>query len=81
MFDLLLVNAGVTNQPEGTVAQTPTGEFIRVMVANALSPLRVGANGAGITVSGRRLVVLAGASGFLLTSNTAVRRAPWEDGC
>jgi len=41
MFDLLFVNAGVTNQPEGTVAQTPTGEFIRVMVTNALGPLRV----------------------------------------
>ena len=40
-FDLLFVNAGVTNQPEGTVAQTSTDEFIRVMVTNALSPLRV----------------------------------------
>jgi NAD(P)-dependent dehydrogenase (short-subunit alcohol dehydrogenase family) len=39
-FDLLFVNAGVTNQPEGTVAQTSTEEFIRVMVTNALSPLR-----------------------------------------
>jgi NAD(P)-dependent dehydrogenase (short-subunit alcohol dehydrogenase family) len=41
MFDLLFVNAGVTNEPEGTVAQTSTDEFIRVMVTNALSPLRV----------------------------------------
>ena len=41
MFDLLFVNAGVTNQPEGTVAQTSTDEFVRVMVTNALSPLRV----------------------------------------
>lgn len=41
MFDLLFVNAGVTNQPEGTVAQTSTDEFTRVMVTNALSPLRV----------------------------------------
>jgi NAD(P)-dependent dehydrogenase (short-subunit alcohol dehydrogenase family) len=40
-FDLLFVNAGVTNQPEGTVAETSTGEFVRVMVTNALSPLRV----------------------------------------
>ncbi|MER8101162.1 SDR family NAD(P)-dependent oxidoreductase [Kitasatospora sp. NPDC094016] len=40
-FDLLFVNAGVTNQPEGTVAQTSTEEFVRVMVTNALSPLRV----------------------------------------
>lgn len=41
MFDLLFVNAGVTNQPEGTVAETSTDEFVRVMVTNALSPLRV----------------------------------------
>ncbi len=40
-FDLLFVNAGVASQPEGTVAQTSTDEFIRVMVTNALSPLRV----------------------------------------
>ncbi len=41
MFDLLFVNVGVTNQPEGTVAETSTSEFSRVMVTNALSPLRV----------------------------------------
>ena len=41
MFDLLFVNAGVANQPEGTVAQTATDEFNRVMVTNALGPLRV----------------------------------------
>jgi NAD(P)-dependent dehydrogenase (short-subunit alcohol dehydrogenase family) len=41
VFDLLFVNAGVTNQPEGTVAQTSTEEFNRVMVTNALSPMRV----------------------------------------
>jgi NAD(P)-dependent dehydrogenase (short-subunit alcohol dehydrogenase family) len=39
-FDLLFVNAGVANQ-EGTVAETSTDEFVRVMVTNALSPLRV----------------------------------------
>lgn len=41
MFDLLFVNAGVTNDPEGTVAEMSTEEFTRVMVTNALSPLRV----------------------------------------
>ena len=41
MFDLLFVNAGVTNEPDGTVAETLTDEFVRVMVTNALSPLRV----------------------------------------
>jgi NAD(P)-dependent dehydrogenase (short-subunit alcohol dehydrogenase family) len=41
-FDLLFVNAGVTNDhPEQTVAQVSTDEFVRVMITNALSPLRV----------------------------------------
>ncbi|WP_295701948.1 SDR family oxidoreductase [Lapillicoccus sp.] len=40
-FDLLFVNAGVTNAPEGTVSQTSTDDFNRVMVTNALGPLRV----------------------------------------
>lgn len=40
-FDLLFVNAGVASSPETTVAETSTEEFVRVMVTNALSPLRV----------------------------------------
>ena len=40
-FDLLFHNAGMGNQPDGTVAETSTDEFIKVMVTNALSPLRV----------------------------------------
>ncbi len=40
-FDLLFVNAGVTNGPEETSADVPTEEFVRLMVTNALSPLRV----------------------------------------
>jgi NAD(P)-dependent dehydrogenase (short-subunit alcohol dehydrogenase family) len=42
IFDMLFVNAGVTNpngkDPIGTIA---TEEFIRVMTTNALSPMRV----------------------------------------
>ena len=40
-FDTLFVNAGVTNDPRQTIAEVTTAEFIRVMVTNALSPLRV----------------------------------------
>ena len=39
-FDLLFVNAGVTNAEQETVATTSTEEFVRLMVTNALSPLR-----------------------------------------
>ena len=41
VFDLLFVNAGVTNGPEETVADVATDTFIRLMVTNALSPMRV----------------------------------------
>jgi NAD(P)-dependent dehydrogenase (short-subunit alcohol dehydrogenase family) len=41
-FDLLFVNAGVANQnPHETIAQVSTDEFVRVMVTNALGPMRV----------------------------------------
>lgn len=41
VFDILFVNAGVTNDPTQTIAEVTTDEFVRVMVTNALSPLRV----------------------------------------
>ncbi len=40
-FDLLFVNAGVTNGPEETVADVTDAEFTRLMITNALSPMRV----------------------------------------
>lgn len=40
-FDVLFVNAGTANRNQHeTIAQTSTEEFIRVMVTNALSPMR-----------------------------------------
>ena len=40
-LDLLFVNAGVTNNPNETIGEVSTQEFIRVMLTNALSPMRV----------------------------------------
>ena len=40
-FDLLFVNAGVTNDPHETIREVSTDEFTRVLVTNALSPMRV----------------------------------------
>jgi len=40
-FDMLFVNAGVTTAHHETAAEVSTDEFVRVMVTNALSPLRV----------------------------------------
>lgn len=40
-FDMLFVNAGVTTANHETAAEVSTDEFVRVMVTNALSPVRV----------------------------------------
>jgi NAD(P)-dependent dehydrogenase (short-subunit alcohol dehydrogenase family) len=40
-FDLLFVNAGTTNPGDQTPADVPTEEFLRVMLTNTLSPMRV----------------------------------------
>ncbi|MGD0312481.1 MAG: SDR family NAD(P)-dependent oxidoreductase [Acidimicrobiales bacterium] len=40
-FDLLFVNAGVTSRPDVTTLDVTTEEFTRLMVTNALSPMRV----------------------------------------
>lgn len=40
-LDLLFVNAGVKNDDRETIADVSTGEFVRVMVTNALAPMRV----------------------------------------
>jgi NAD(P)-dependent dehydrogenase (short-subunit alcohol dehydrogenase family) len=41
VFDFLFVNAGVKNDDRQTIADVSTDEFVRVMVTNALSPMRV----------------------------------------
>jgi NAD(P)-dependent dehydrogenase (short-subunit alcohol dehydrogenase family) len=38
---MLFVNAGVSNNPSETIGEVTTEEFVRVMVTNALSPMRV----------------------------------------
>ena len=41
VLDVLFVNAGTSSDGDETVADVSTKEFVRVMVTNALSPLRV----------------------------------------
>jgi NAD(P)-dependent dehydrogenase (short-subunit alcohol dehydrogenase family) len=40
-INLLFVNAGVKNDDKETIADVSTEEFVRVMVTNSLSPMRV----------------------------------------
>jgi NAD(P)-dependent dehydrogenase (short-subunit alcohol dehydrogenase family) len=41
IFDMLFVNAGTTNDQKETIGEVTTEEFVRVMVTNALCPMRV----------------------------------------
>jgi NAD(P)-dependent dehydrogenase (short-subunit alcohol dehydrogenase family) len=41
VFDMLFVNAGTTNDETETTGNVTTDEFVRVMVTNALCPMRV----------------------------------------
>jgi NAD(P)-dependent dehydrogenase (short-subunit alcohol dehydrogenase family) len=40
-FDLVFVNAGVTNDPSEKIGEVSTEDFTRVMITNALAPMRV----------------------------------------
>jgi NAD(P)-dependent dehydrogenase (short-subunit alcohol dehydrogenase family) len=40
-FELLFISAGATSDPDETIGEVKTAEFVRVMVTNALSPMRV----------------------------------------
>ncbi|MGD0191346.1 MAG: SDR family oxidoreductase [Rhizomicrobium sp.] len=40
-FDILFVNAGTANADDGPIAEISTQEYARVMVTNALGPMRV----------------------------------------
>lgn len=40
-FEMLFVNAGVTNNEKETIGEVSTEEFVRVMVTNSLCPMRV----------------------------------------
>lgn len=42
LFDMLFVNAGITNRdPTQTIGEVATDDFVKVMITNALSPMRV----------------------------------------
>lgn len=72
-FDILFVNAGVTNNPEETIAEVTTEEFIRVMVTNALSPLRV-VEGLADLVTGTGLIGVMSSGQGSVSNNTSGMR-------
>ena len=69
-FDLLFVNAGVTNSPAETVADVSTDTFVRlIVVTNALSPVRVvEALGVLVTPKGT-IAVMSSGQGSVANNN------------
>ncbi|WP_223691561.1 SDR family NAD(P)-dependent oxidoreductase [Leifsonia poae] len=64
-FDLLFVNAGVTNAEEETVATVSTDEFIRLLVTNALSPMRVVEELAGLVPPTGTIAIMSSGQGSI----------------
>lgn len=72
-FDMLFVNAGVTNDPAETVGEVTTDEFIRVMVTNALGPMRVLEAFFDVVADGGTIGVMTSGQGSI-TNNTNGQR-------
>lgn len=73
-FDLLFVNAGTTTQDEMVaIGDVTTEEFTRVMITNALCPMRVVESLAGL-VSGNGLIgVMSSGQGSVANNTTGMR--------
>ncbi len=69
-LDLLFVNAGVANGGGETLPATSTEEFVRVMVTNALSPMRVVEDYAGLVAQGGVIVVMSSGLGSVGNNTT-----------
>jgi NAD(P)-dependent dehydrogenase (short-subunit alcohol dehydrogenase family) len=68
-FDLLFVVAGVTNQEEETVADVPTDEFVRLMVTNALSPMRAIETLGGLVEPAGTIAIMSSGQGSIANNN------------
>ena len=73
-FDLLFVNAGVSNGAAETVAAVSTDEFTRVMVTNALSPMRCIEALQGLVPSGGTVGAMSSGLGSVANND----RGGWE---
>ena len=68
-LDMLFVNAGVTNDDRETIADVSTEEFVRVLVTNSLSPMRVIEALQGLVKPSGSIGVMSSGQGSL-TNNT-----------
>ena len=68
-YDVLFVNAGVTNNAEETVADISIETFVRLMVTNALSPLRVMERLQGLVTPKGIIGVMSSGQGSIANNN------------
>ena len=64
-FDLVFVNAGVTNGEDETAQNVTDAEFTRVMVTNALSPMRVVEELRDLVVPGGTIAIMSSGQGSI----------------
>lgn len=64
-FDLLFVNAGVTNRAQETAADVTTEEFTRLMITNALSPMRVIETLGGLVTADGTIAIMSSGQGSI----------------
>jgi NAD(P)-dependent dehydrogenase (short-subunit alcohol dehydrogenase family) len=74
VFDMLFVSAGVTNDQNETIADVATEEFVRVMVTNALSPMRVIAGLQGLVSATGLLGVMSSGQGSITNNDNGLRQ-------
>lgn len=72
-FDMLFVNAGTTNNATDTIGQVTTEEFIRVMVTNALSPMRVVEGFCDLVSASGVVGVMSSGQGSVSNNTTGMR--------
>jgi NAD(P)-dependent dehydrogenase (short-subunit alcohol dehydrogenase family) len=72
-FDMLFVNAGVTNNPDETIGDVATEEFVRVMVTNALGPMRMVETLCDLVTVGGTIGVMSSGQGSV-SNNTVGKR-------
>lgn len=72
-FDILFVNAGVTNDPRETIADVSTEEFVRIMVTNALSPMRVVERLQDLVAADGLIGIMSSGQGSVANNETGLR--------
>ena len=69
-LDLLFVNAGVANGPGDRVDQVSTEEFTRIMVTNALSPMRIVESLGDLVRHGGTIAIMSSSMGSVALNET-----------